>query len=317
MAQTSKKLRIRNWSEYNKALIKRGSITLWLSEESISMWCARKSGKRGRPLKYSDQAILCFLMLKAVYHLPFRALQGLLLSIISLLQLDLPVPCYTRICRRAAHLGQEIQKLSKKRPTDIVIDSSGLKVYGEGEWKIKKHGKSKNRTWRKIHLAVDPKGQEIILSYLGTNSEADCAVMPKMSTFLPKSVQNAFVDGAYDTDALYQASYKQGIRLIAPPRRGSIVHDVLKKPWMKNRNLALCVIEAFGNDDKARKTWKESSGYHKRSLAETAFYRWKSIFGERLMTRNLKNQRGEIYAKSIALNKMTRLGMPRRKRAFW
>ena len=317
MTQTSKNYRIRNWSEYNKALVKRGSITLWLSEESLATWLAEKSGKRGRPLKYSDHAILCCLMLKAVYHLPFRALQGLLISVISLLQLDLPVPCYTRICRRAAHLGQNIRKLSKKRPTDIVIDSSGLKVYGEGEWKVKKHGKGKRRTWRKIHIAVDPKGQEIILSYLGTNGEADCEAMPRISASLPKSIQNAFVDGAYDTEISYQATYKQGIRLIVPPRRGAIIHDLFKKPWMTNRNLALCMIEAFGNDDKARKTWKECSGSHKRSLAETAFYRWKSIFGERLMTRTLENQRGEVYAKSMVLNKMTGLGMPKRKRVLW
>src|ERR1700678_356396 len=133
---TEKKYRIRNWSEYNKALVNRGSLTIWFSESSIEGWLNESASKRGRPKFYSDEAILCALMIKAVYRLPFRALEGFLLSLVELLGLALPIPSYTRICRRAAELGQQIAKLGTRRPTDIVFDSSGLKVYGEGEWKI-------------------------------------------------------------------------------------------------------------------------------------------------------------------------------------
>ena len=135
--QTEKKYQIRNWPEYNRALVNRGSLTIWVTDEVIAKWIEPCCGKRGRPKFYSDEAILCALMIKAVYKLPFRALRGLLVSLVSLLDIILPIPCYTRICRRAAELGQEIEKLSSKRVTDIVFDSSGLKVYGEGEWKVR------------------------------------------------------------------------------------------------------------------------------------------------------------------------------------
>ena len=223
--QTNMKYNIRNWSEYNKALVNRGSLTIWFSKESIEKWHAEPSAKRGRPRIYSDETILCALMIKAVYKLPFRALRGLMLSMIGLLGLCLKVPCYTRICRRAAELGQEIKRFGNKRITDIVFDSSGLKVYGEGEWKVKKHGKSKRRTWKKLHLAVCPDSHSIVVSYLGGNDEADCEVAPKMARHLPASVQRGYGDGAYDTESVRADFYTRGIDPIVPPKRGAILHD--------------------------------------------------------------------------------------------
>ena len=145
--------RIRNWAKYNRSLVQRGSLTIWFSDDVAKSWLQKPSGnsKKGRLLTYSDQATLAALIIRQVYHLPLRALQGFLISIASLLQLALPIPHYTSICRRSAALGADIKRLSRKQPTDIVIDSSGLKVYGEGEWKVRQHGKSTRRTWRKIH----------------------------------------------------------------------------------------------------------------------------------------------------------------------
>lgn len=221
--QTKTKYQIRNWSEYNKALVNRGSLTIWFSQESIEKWNEKPSAKRGRPRVYSDEAILCVLMIKAVYKLPFRALRGLMLSMIGLLGLCLKIPCYTRICRRAAELGQEIKRFGNKRITDIVFDSSGLKVYGEGEWKVKKHGKSKRRTWRKLHLAVCPNSHSIAVSYLGENNEADCEVAPKMTQHLPPSVKRGYGDGAYDTESVRASFHAFGIDPIVPPKRGAIL----------------------------------------------------------------------------------------------
>lgn len=309
--QANTKYRIRNWSEYNKALVNRGSLTIWFSKESMDKWNAAPESTRGRPKIYSDEAILCALMIKAVYKLPFRALRGLMLSMIGLLGLCLNVPCYTRICRRAAELGQEIRRFSNKKVTDIVFDSSGLKVYGEGEWKVKKHGKSKRRTWRKLHLAICPDSHDIVLSYLGENSEADCEAAPKMTLNLPSSVKRGYGDGAYDTASVRAGFHGHGINSIIPPKRGSVLHSLETEPWMKDRNEAIRAIMGLGNNDEARKIWKILAGYHRRSLGETAFYRWKILFGEKLQARKLKSQRGEAYAKSKALNKMTSLGMPK------
>ncbi|HSW71554.1 MAG TPA: IS5 family transposase, partial [Gammaproteobacteria bacterium] len=237
--QTNTKYRIRNWAEYNKALVNRGSLTIWFSETAIESWLSKNYAGRGRPHIYSDEAILCALLVKAVYRLPFRSLRGFVLSLIQLLGLTLPVPCYTRICRRAAELGQQIAKLGVRRPSDIVFDSSGLKVYGEGEWKVRQHGKSKRRTWRKIHLALCPDSHEIILSYLGENKEADCEVVPKMQDHLPKSVKKSYGDGAYDKEPCYREFHRAGIIPIIPPQRGAVLHDLLREPWMKGRNDAV------------------------------------------------------------------------------
>jgi hypothetical protein len=307
--------RIRNWSEYNKALVQRGSITLWFSDEAIKGWQENKrTGKRGRPRVYSNDAILCALMIRAVYHMPLRALRGFLLSLANLMSLILPIPCYTRICRRAKEIGQELKKLSNRRPTDIVFDSSGVKVYGEGEWKVRQHGKSKRRTWRKIHLAVDPSSHEIILSELTESNKADASIANRMVPHLPKSVKNAYGDGAYDKQTYFKPCHSKGISCIVPPRRGGRLSNLKKKPWMENRNDALRAIKGLGGDDGARKLWKKLSGYHRRSLSETAVYRFKKIFGGEFRSRKMEYQRAELFYKSLAMNKMTRIGMPK---GYW
>jgi len=309
--QAKTKYRIRNWAEYNRALINRGSLTIWF-EDSPEKWLATKQiGKLGRPRTYSDEAILCALMIRAVFHLPLRALRGFLLWTFSAMQLDLSVPCYTRICRRAANLGQELKNLTKSCPTDIVFDSTGVKVYGEGEWKVRQHGKGKRRTWRKVHLGVCPDSHEIVLSELTESKQTDGKTGKKMARKIPKSVRVAFGDGAYDQGPFYQKLHEQGIQAIIPPRRGGRLQDLNRKPWFRDRNDAIRALAGLGNDDEARKLWKILSGYHKRSIGETAMSRFKKIFGGEFRARELKKQKAELYAKSIAMNKMTRLGMPK------
>ena len=131
--------KIRNWSQYNKSLIKRGSITFWFSEDCIKKWKGgRKKGHFGRPFKYSDDAIICALTIRFIYHLPLRALEGFLKSLVAILKISISIPSYTQICRRSQNLKIN-KKISKKRPKDIVFDGSGFKIYGEGEWKVRTH----------------------------------------------------------------------------------------------------------------------------------------------------------------------------------
>jgi hypothetical protein len=303
--------RIRNWSEYTKALINRGSLTIWI-EDVPSKWREEKHTlKKGRPRIYSDDAILCALVLRSVYHLPLRALQGFLQWVFLTMNLLLPVPYYTQISRRAASLGQKLKKLTKKRPTDIVFDSTGVKIYGEGEWKIRQHGKGKRRTWRKVHLAVCPDSHEIVMSELTTNGKDDASVAKNMIPRLPKSVKTAYGDGAYDREAFRKESYENGIEVTAPPRRGGRLNNVKKKPWMSGRNDAIRAIAGLGNDDEARKIWKILTEYHRRSIGETAMFRLKKLFGGDFRSRTMQNQKAELYARSIAMNKMTSLGMPK------
>ena len=283
-----------------------------MSDDAIGGWVLPNEGKRGRPIMYSDEAILCALMIKAVYRLPLRGLEGFLVSLLGLLGALLPVPSYTQICRRAAFLGQIAKRLSsKKNITDIVIDSSGLKVYGEGEWKVRQHGKSKRRTWRKIHLGICSHSQEIVLSLLTENSVSDGEAAEEMAKDMPRTVKRGCADGAYDKSNCYKKFQELGIDWITPPQRGAVLHDLRLEPWMKQRNNAIQAIAGLGNDEEARSIWKKLKGYHRRSLAETGVYRFKTIFGSSLKAREIRRQRAEAYAKSLAMNKMTRLGMPK------
>src|SRR5277367_5200933 len=246
---------------------------------------------------------------RAVYHLPLRAVQGFLCALVSMLALSLPIPNYTRVCRRAQSLGQGIKRLCGNRKiTDIVIDSSGLKVFGEGEWKVRQHGVGKRRTWRKIHLAICPETHEIVLSCLTENSEADCRALKKMAPHLPNTIERAYLDGAYDKEECYQQFHEKNIDPVIPPQRGA----VLQKPsWMKSRNNSILEIVGLGGDNTAGRLWKKLKGYHRRSLAETGMYRFKAIFGGTLRSRKMSSQKAESFVKAMAINKMTRLGMPK------
>ena len=150
------KYRICNWKQYNESLVNRGSITFWFDEASINTWhSSEKSGKPGRPDTYSDDAIRCGLMIKAVFRIALRALQGFIKSLITILGLDLTCPYYSVFCRRAKDLRIPLRKLLKPgEKLNVIFDSTGVKVYGEGEWKVRKHGYSKRRTWRKVHVGM-------------------------------------------------------------------------------------------------------------------------------------------------------------------
>jgi Transposase DDE domain len=244
-----KHYRIYNWSQYNRSLVNRGSITFWFSEEAISKWLSTAhTEEKGRPQIYSDDAILCALLLRTVYHMPLRALEGFLRSLVDLMRLDIPVPSYAQICRRAAFLDQVLQKLSNKRPCDIVFDSTGLKVYGEGEWKVRQHGASKRRTWRKLHIGMDPDSKEIIVAELTSNSKGsgDGATGKKLIKKVSKSIKRVFGDGAYDGIEFREAVEDLGAEAIIPPPKDAVIHEGTSNPALQKRNNTLWEIAGLG-----------------------------------------------------------------------
>lgn len=308
-----KKYHIKNWSQYNRSLIQRGSINFWFSEEAISKWSnTHHTCEKGRPQEYSDDAILCALLIRTVYHLPLRALEGLLISLASLLNLPIKIPSYTQICRRAKALKKALKKLSNRCPSDIVFDSTGFKVYGEGEWKVRQHGASKRRTWRKLHLGMDPNSKEIIVAELTSNStgSGDGEIGKKLMTKTPRSAKRIFGDGAYDGIEFRKTVENAGAEAIIPPPRDAVIHNDTTEPAIIKRNCAVCEIKGLGGDDQARKIWKILKGYHKRSLAETTMYRIKQLTGENLRSRERERQCVEGFIKCLVINKMTSLGMP-------
>lgn len=298
---------LRNWSEYTQALRQRGSITLWIEAAALSGWInAALSGKRGASDFYSEGAILCCLSVKQVFHLPLRQLQGFLISVFALMQVELPVPDYSTLSRRGERLLVLLPQKDKAGPLDLVIDSSGFKVYGEGEWKVRVHGKSKRRTWRKLHLAIDADTQEVACCVVTTNDYADGEMLAGLLEGIEEPIESVKADGAYDTRACYTQLAKRGIKAIIPPRKGARIwqHGNTNAPPLdRDQNLR-------GIREQGRKRWKQASGYHQRNLSETGVFRLKTIFGDRLSARVFEGQATELFIRCAALNKMTYLGMP-------
>ncbi len=308
-----KRYQIHNWSQYNKSLIQRGSITLWISEETASHWYSTThTRERGRPEVYSNDAILCALLIRTAFRLPLRALQGFLSSIIVLMKLSLRPPSYTQICRRACDLRKHLRKLSSRLPRDIVFDSTGLKVYGEGEWKVRQHGASKRRVWRKLHIGLDPDSGEIIVAEMTDNGigSGDGVTAKELMKKLPKGVKRVFGDGAYDGFEFRRTVERAGAVPIVPPPRDAVVH-ASDDTTVRSRNDSILEIMGLGGDDEARRLWKVLKGYHKRSLVETTMYRIKQLTGGELRSREWERQCTESYIKCLYVNKITKLGMPK------
>ena len=173
--------RIRNWKQYNKALVNRGSLTIWFDHHAINLWLnEQRSGKRGRPLLYTAVAIECMLTIKAVYHLPLRSTQGLMRSVMKLLKLALPVADYSTLSKRSTSLAVSLPRQATGKALHLVVDSTGMKVYGEGEWKVRQHGYSKRRTWRKLHLGVDQAIGEVLAVAMTDHETLDRRVVPAL-----------------------------------------------------------------------------------------------------------------------------------------
>ena len=300
--------KITNWRKYNESLVQRGSITFWFSEDVIDQWHhANDRPKVGHPFVYSDTAVECLLVVRELFQLPYRQTEGLGKSLTQLMQIALDIPDYTSLAKRAARLGVVLDVRKHSGPIDVVVDSTGLKVFGEGEWKIRKHGKSKRRTWRKLHLAVNPDTHEIEAETLTENSCDDASQVDDLLDQATGKIDRFYGDGAYDQRKTYETLEKHHIRAIIPPRRNA-------KIWQHgnsgesplSRDVAVREIRRHG-----RQQWKEGVGYHRRSLSETAMYRMKCCFGDHLKNRLIQNQRTETRLRSKILNKFTQLGLPK------
>ncbi len=309
--------KISNWPEYNKSLVNRGRITLWLDEEISSSWISQGcSGKRGHPVVYSDASIELCLTVKYLYKLPYRATQGFVASLLSLAGFSLTSPCYSQMSRRSKTLAVQLRRISAhKGNLDIVIDSTGLKVYGEGEWKVRMHGAGKRRTWKKLHLAVDPLDHEVVAWQVTGNGRSDNQVFPEVLETVEEEVERCFGDGAYDRQSCYDACYDYGTVLITPPRVDAIPQKPAQtNPSMVPRDRAIERIKALektlGDSEKARKQWKIEVDYHTRSIAENAMFRFKTLCGDTLSSRSDATQKTEIAIKINILNQFTKLGMP-------
>lgn len=279
------KFKITNWSAYNKALRQRGSLTIWLDESAIAAWtdCAKPEG-RGRPLHYTDMAITTVLMMKRVFNLPLRALQGFVDSIFTLMALPLRCPDYSLVSKHAKSVNISIKTPTRGEISHLVIDATSLKVFGEGEWKVRQHGADRRRVWRKLHLAADGVTHEIICADLSLSGTTDAQALPGLINQTHRKIREASADGAYDTRYCHDALLRKKIRPLIPPRNGA-------QYWpgrYHERNHAVANQHLSGGND----VWKKKVGYHRRSVAETAMFRIKTLLGGHLSLRDYDAQVG-------------------------
>jgi hypothetical protein len=333
MSMSDQTHKVQNWSEYNDALVDRGRLTVWLGEEAIENWKHDGPAQQGAQWIFTDLAVKTCLQIKVVYGLTLRQTEGFVESLVEMMGLEkqMPVPDYTTLSKRQGDLDIEIQSpkegllagegKSEEENVHLVIDSTGLKVYGEGEWKQRIHGKQKRRTWRKLHLGVDSDTGEITASTLTDNTSGDGSqVEPLLEETLSGTSETGTsdedasdtvlntvgADGAYDTWDVYDAITDRGARPVVPPQRNAKIkkHGNCSGPPLP-RDEAIRYIRSHG-----RKKWKRTRSYHRRSLAETAVYRFKQLMGRFVEARRWENEKVEVRLKAKALNRMTRLGMP-------
>lgn len=309
-ALTKKKAvyRVKNWRDYDKSLAQRGSLTFWIDDEALKAWVYQGPTQQGAQFDYSDLAIQMTLTIREVFRLTNRATEGFVQSLFQLLKVDLKAPDHSTLSRR----GKTLKVILPKRAQGelhLVLDSSGLKVYGEGEWKVRQHGWSKRRTWRKMHLAIDAESGEIQAAILTEASMHDAKVAPAMLHQIEQPLASVSADGSYDRNNVYEAITVQApeAHINIPPRRDAKIwqHGNWQQPPLA-RDENLRQIRQHG-----RKQWREASGYHRRSLAETAMFRFKTIFGDHLSARRLEMQSAQLSLRCRVLNQMTHLGMPR------
>lgn len=217
------------------------------------------------------------------------------------------MPDYSTLCRRQQTLSVALARPVAQQPRHLVVDSTGLKVYGEGEWKVRQHGVGKRRTWRKLHLAVDAQTLEIAAVELIANFIGDAEVLPDLLEQLEPEEALFLVaaDGAYDTPNAHDAIRKKHGRALIPPRAGTVPWPDTEEgtPHPRTEILRACA-------EQGEAEWKRQSGYHCHSLAETAMFRIKALFSQKLKNRGFAAQQAEAYLRVGALNKMTGLGLP-------
>ncbi len=302
--------KVSNWPEYDRALQRRGSLTVWVTPEALAAWHPPRTGRPGRSPQYAEIAIETGHLLRLAFGRPWRQTEGLLRSLAALLGLGIGVPDHTTFSRRSPGLALagSLAQAQRTGPVHVVIDATGLKIHGAGEWLVEKHGKRGRRSWRKLHLAVDPSTGEILASELTTTEEGDAALVGPLLEQIHGPIASVIADGAYDGEPVYRAVAERQpdppAAVVVPPRASAVPSSTADTaPTQRDRHIRMI-------RDKGRLGWQRAVGYGKRSLGETAMFRYKTIIGRGLRARTLPSQKTEARVGCSVLDRMTRLGMP-------
>ena len=296
------KYQVGNWPVYDRALVQRGDVTLWLAPEAITTWAAAGVGKRGGQLQYSDLAIETALTLRLLFHLPLRQTEGFLTSIFWMLDLDLSAPDHTTLSRRGQHLDPTFRRTPAGAGTHLIVDSAGLSIVGEGEWAAAKHEGRGRRGWKKLHLGVDRSG--VIVAQALTEGHVDDATTGvTLVEAAAGDLGSVTADAAYDTLGFYEAAGARGAAVVFPPT--STANVSRQGPSSSVRVRTILAVKEIG-----RRRWKKASEYHRQARVKNAFFRYKSVFGGALQARSSGGQVAEVLVACNVLNQMTNLGRP-------
>jgi transposase len=298
--------RVTNWLDYEAGLRQRGSVTIWFTPEAVAAWRAVPRTAPGGQARYSDLAIETTLTLRAVFHQPLRQTEGLVGSLLALLGLDLPVPDHSTLSRRAAKLVVALTPGTAGRPLRLLVDSTGVKLSGPGEWLVEKHGTQRRRAWRKLHLGVDAETGAIVATTLTGKEVDDAAELGPLLDQIERPVAAVIADGAYDQDNVYDtvAERHPAAAVVVPPRSTAVLSPCTDtNPTQRDRHLQTIA-------ERGRMGWQRTSGYNARAGAEGAMSRYKRIIGDTLHSHTRPAQKVETRIAVNVLNRMFDLGRP-------
>ncbi|NTJ34719.1 IS5 family transposase, partial [Agrobacterium rhizogenes] len=304
------KFKVTNWAEYEAGPRRRGSLTLWVTPEALDGWATPRRKTRGGQPRYSDLAIETTLMLGMVFGLRLRQSEGLLSSVLAMMGLDLAVPDHTTLRRRARIWKPPARSNDRQHVTDgpihVLVDSTGLKVYGAGQWLEEKHGTKSRRSWRKLHLAVDADSGEIIAHSLTDQEAGDASQLEPLLDQIDDEIDQFTADGAYDGTPTYDAVLRHGAgaRVVIPPRSNAVERPNAQAACQRDEHIASMQING-------RLKWQTSISYSKRALVETAIGRYKGVIGPRLRARSFIAQQTEAAIGVALLNRMLASGRPK------
>jgi len=305
--------RVTNWAEYDAALRQRGSLTVWFTEEAVAAWEAEPRTTPGGQPHYSSLAITTALTLKAVFRLALRQTEGLIGSVIRLLGLDLSVPDHTTLSRRAETLEVPRPRSDSRteagrdpEPVHLLVDSTGLKLCGAGEWLVEKHGTRTRRAWRKMHRGVDAETGRIVAATLTDRDVDDASQVGPLLDQVDGQIASFTGDGAYDQDGVYTsvAERHPAAAIIVPPRATAVPSRTAETaPTQRDRHLDLIA-------EKGRMGWQKASGYNWRARAEATIGRFKRVIGDGLRSHTEERRATEMDVAVHVLNRMLELGRP-------
>jgi hypothetical protein len=306
-----RRYKVTNWRDYEAGLRQRGSLTIWFTEEAIAAWRAAPRTTPGGQARYSDLAVETSLILRTVFHQPLRQTEGLVGSLLELMGLDLPVPDHTTLSRRARTLAVAPQARTAGGPVHLLVDSTGVKLSGPGEWLVEKHGTKRRRAWRKLHLGIDAKTGMIVASTLTSKEVDDAAELGALLDQVDEPLAAVVADGAYDQDRVYDdvAEHSAEAAVVVPPRATAVLSPSAETdPSQRD-----CHIQVIA--EQGRMNWQKTSGYNARAGAEGAMSRYKRIIGDTLRSHTRPAQEVETRIAVNVLNRMLVLARPESVRA--